>query len=518
MPEVNRREFLGSTAAAAGMAWLPDNASGESSGPAQNKSTRWRTMYFNDARHFYLYSFEPPLTMEEAWRPVDDVVGTAVDTLIYGVSSGGLFSDTKVAYRWGSEQKEHSAIGWRAWNNMQSLIDRGLDPLQVLIDRAHDQGIEFITSMRIGDSTKNPEHRIGGKGVGDAGGRNSEIYLNFAIQEVRDTRYAWLEELAGYNCNGIELDFAFTPDYFKLKEVGKYTPVMTDYVRSISKMIRDKGRTVVGARVFPSEELNLACGLDVRTWLKEGLIDYAAPLVYVNWQLDPHLNIDWMTKVARESNAAVYPVLQPYYVDYGDHASPAMLRSAVANYAARGAGGVIAWFLQWPFGETERFILTEIGDPSLLASADKHYIIPHRNDSTAPLGYDQALPMSIDKVGARNAGEIPFYIADDLKGDGSARVRLQMKVKGMVTADTLDIRLNGDSIPNDRIRKTTHRYEHMWLDCELKDVLPAQGRNVLSFAIESRPKGLIGGARVELVEILIEHERPHRLANRPAAL
>ena len=28
---------------------------------------RRRTMYLDDARHYYLYVFEPPMTMEEAW-------------------------------------------------------------------------------------------------------------------------------------------------------------------------------------------------------------------------------------------------------------------------------------------------------------------------------------------------------------------------------------------------------------------------------------------------------------------
>ena len=44
-----------------------------------------RTIYFNDARHYYLFVFEPPMTMEDAWRPVDEVAGTSVDTFCYGV-------------------------------------------------------------------------------------------------------------------------------------------------------------------------------------------------------------------------------------------------------------------------------------------------------------------------------------------------------------------------------------------------------------------------------------------------
>ena len=35
-----------------------------------------RTIYHNDARHNYLWLFEPPISMDQAWTPVDEVAGT----------------------------------------------------------------------------------------------------------------------------------------------------------------------------------------------------------------------------------------------------------------------------------------------------------------------------------------------------------------------------------------------------------------------------------------------------------
>ena len=43
-----------------------------------------RTFYYNDARHYYLFIFEPPMQMEDAWLAVDEVAGTAVDSFVYG--------------------------------------------------------------------------------------------------------------------------------------------------------------------------------------------------------------------------------------------------------------------------------------------------------------------------------------------------------------------------------------------------------------------------------------------------
>ena len=162
-----------------------------------------RTIYFNDARHYYLFVFEPPMTMEDAWRPVDEAAGTAVDTFSYGVERGdGLFYPSRVGMRFGADiQPFDQAAYWRVWNNMQSLIDRGLDPLTVLIDRAHEKGMDFLASVRLG--------RYGGIDPAldtKTGGRG---YVN---KEVRDHVFAVLEELAtDYATDGLELDFAAPP-------------------------------------------------------------------------------------------------------------------------------------------------------------------------------------------------------------------------------------------------------------------------------------------------------------------
>ena len=111
---------------------------------------RRRTIYFNDARHYYLFVHEPPMSLEDAWAPVDEAAGTSVDTFAYGVNrSDGFFYPSRVGARFGQGEETHSSCAyWRVWHNMQSLMDRGLDPLTVLIDRAHDKGMDFIASLR----------------------------------------------------------------------------------------------------------------------------------------------------------------------------------------------------------------------------------------------------------------------------------------------------------------------------------------------------------------------------------
>ena len=63
-----------------------------------------RTIYFNDARHYYLFAFEPPMALEDAWVPIDEVAGTGVDTFAYGVERGdGLFYPSRVGMMFGSD-------------------------------------------------------------------------------------------------------------------------------------------------------------------------------------------------------------------------------------------------------------------------------------------------------------------------------------------------------------------------------------------------------------------------------
>ena len=67
---------------------------------------RKRIIYHNDARHYYLFVFEPPISLEDAWTPVDEVAGTAVDTFPYGIQRGdGLFYPSDVALQFGSDMK-----------------------------------------------------------------------------------------------------------------------------------------------------------------------------------------------------------------------------------------------------------------------------------------------------------------------------------------------------------------------------------------------------------------------------
>ncbi len=516
---VTRRKFMQALtiAGGAGVSGSPAKTLGEPR-PKRTVGQKRRTIYYNDARHYYLFVFEPPMTMEDAWRPIDEVSGTSVDTFVYGVERGdGLFYPSRVGQRFGADMRPFDVTAyWRTWENMQSLMDRGLDPLRVLIDRAHRKGLDFFASVRMGSyggleaKFKVPE---GGRGL--------------AHEFIRDHQFAVLEELATrYPVEGVELDFAAAPGgvplFLRPEDVPAMTPVLTEWVAKISKMVRKRagGPGQVGVRVYPTEEMCLKQGLDVRSWIQEGLVDYLAPMLYIDFTLDIDMPIDWVIEAAHSKDIAVYGTLQPYVRDEATgspaapkriYPTPENIRGAAANYWRRGVDGLYTWFFKWPLGDMERRILTELGDPELIQEADKHYVLRRRSKGAVEMGYQASLPLAIPGPDPGKRYSIPFSISDDIEGSAERirQVVLKLHIDNLVTADRFTLLLNGQSLAEETCLRdyADHivPYRGQWLEFHLRKVRPRKGQNLLEISLDQRPAEIGVGISVESVEIHVEY-------------
>ena len=468
---------------------------------------RQRTIYFNDARHYYLFAFEPPMVLEDAWLPIDEVAGTGVDTFAYGVERGdGLFYPSRVGMTFGSDiQPFEQAAYWRTWHNMQSLIERGLDPLTVLIDRAHDKNMDFWASLR-----------MAGYGDMDPGQSLVEGGGGLAHAEVRAHILKVVEELATeYKTDGIELDFALpggAPRILREEDVETMTPILTDYVEDIADRVRTQTESLIGVRILPTEDMNLAQGLDVRTWLERGLVDFVVPMRYGYMILDGDMPIDWLVDVAHESGASVYGVLQPYVRDEpsgGEQriwADTAQVRAAAATLLDRGCDGLYTWFMRWPLEDRERSALSELGDRDLLREKDKHYMLARAVEDENQ--YPVALPVEI-AADDRQRHEIPFYLADDTQGGRVSQVLLRIKIVDLVADDRLEIALNGRSLQEEICRREygykIAPYQSMWLSFDLQQVRPQQGDNRLEIALVGRPDDLVSPLKIAEGEVVVKY-------------
>jgi hypothetical protein len=470
---------------------------------------RKRTIYFNDARHYYLFVYEPPMHLEDAWAPVDEVAGTAVDTFIYGVSRGdGLFYPSRVGRRFGEDKRPFAdACSWRVWHNMQTLLDRGLDPLQVLVGRAHEKGLDFFASVRMGGwEGLDPRYSLA------KGGRG------FAHPEVRAHQLAVLEELlTHYEVEGVELDFAAAPGgsafWLRPEDVGEHTDTMTEFVRQVAHLAQEKGKQV-GARVYPTPELNFKAGLAVDNWLLEGLVDYVAPLLYVSMVLDADLPIGWLTEHAHQREISVYPVLQPYRHDDSRrfhpraNATPAMLRAAAANCWRQGADGLYTWFLGWPLEDAERRTLSELGDEELIRGKDKHYFLRRGCSEAGEHDYPGQLPLELSATDLGHYYPLRFRIADDPTNDRVQRFRLRLGMGNLVCDHVLGLRLNGHPLTGACRRSPLRQvdpYAGLWLELDLLRNTVRQGENLLEIALLRRPEDLRGAVVVEDLEFLVEY-------------
>ena len=105
-----------------------------------------KLIYYNDSRHYLMYRYDPPLSRHVLQQPVDEILGTGVDTLFFGLASGSTFlHDSRVGKRWGEGVSDHNSgiMWWRAAKNLERALADGLDPLQVVIDRAHEKDIQM---------------------------------------------------------------------------------------------------------------------------------------------------------------------------------------------------------------------------------------------------------------------------------------------------------------------------------------------------------------------------------------
>ena len=484
---------------------------------------RRRTIYHNDARHSYLWFYEPPMRLEDAWAPVDEVAGTAVDTFSYCVERGdGAFYPTKAGKMFSVEDgKPHSTSNfqWRAAACMLSLMERGIDPLQLLIDRARHHGMDFFADLRL--------QRLGGM-YPDLELENDGP--GWADERVRELKLQIIRELAvDYPIDGLELDFTaafggrasfFFPDGGTPENVN----TMTEWIRRAAETARSRPGSpcAIGARIFPTEQANLDQGLDVRAWLREGLLDFVVPVAYIYTVLDPDMPFEWVIEPAHDAGASVYGFLQHHLQDEiigaNTRISPNIehFRAAAANYWEHGVDGLYTWMMDWPLGDAERNVLAMLGSPELLRERDKHYVVARKYEGAARVGYEHRIPLELRPPLPTAAHPIPFTIADDVQEDDSriASVVLRLYLSNVVSADRFSVTLNGRSLADETCKRVWKKardgYPHSnprnhWLEFDLARVLPRKGKNLLEISLESRPDGLTGSVTVEEVEVEVRY-------------
>ena len=199
-----------------------------------------------------------------------------------------------------------------------SFVEQGIDPFQAAIDHTHEIGLEFHASYRLAGWTY-PPPLLDYLWVGGFFNNHPEWHcvdregmdvprMSYAYREVQDMALAVLREAASYAIEGVCLLYNRRPPYvyyeqplidgFKAahgedpRQVPEDDPtwlsyragVMTEFMRRLrgemDAVSREQGRgrhVEVSVCVLGKEEDNLHFGLDIPTWVREGLIDTLIP-------------------------------------------------------------------------------------------------------------------------------------------------------------------------------------------------------------------------------------------------
>ncbi|MBD3292481.1 MAG: family 10 glycosylhydrolase, partial [Armatimonadia bacterium] len=291
---------------------------------------RQRRMIFNNDGDDHLLGGE---VSREAFlaRRTTPLLGSHVDTISYCTSRpfGAFLHRTQI----GDVITQSKPFRGDRTNVVEYFLERGTDPLEVMTEFAHENGLEILWSMRMNDThdaaypaeaqhpywssfkQQHPELLFGTRADRPAFGSWSAV--DFASPIVRDFLFeAFREVCAGYDVDGVEMDFFRHLVFFRtVADGGQATDeeleMMTGLVRRIREMTEtvgmQRGRPVLlTMRVPDSVEFCRGMGLDIEGWMDEGLIDI---VVFAgDFRLNPW---EYSVQLATAHGLPVYADLDP---------------------------------------------------------------------------------------------------------------------------------------------------------------------------------------------------------------
>ena len=385
-----------------------------------------------------------------------------------------VLHDTQVGELWGHNMKKWPhLIFHRAHRNAVALIRQGHDPLRIICDRAHERGLLVYPTLLVqqgggerGQDTRcsdfwfdNPHLTIGAAGDLPSGHRGATC-MDFKHREVRDERFALIQEtLAKYDIDGFELQLNYSLDYFHPSEIKAGRQIMTDWVRQVYRAVKKSGRQrELAIRVPASVPGCLQLGLDVREWIKQGIVDVLIGQTYSGPELqDQMADFRPLVRAAKGSKCRIHAAIQSHVdSDRLCEANIQMVRAAACNYWAQGIDGLYLahWFGNWPYQAAFYEKLRELPYPELMAPKDKQYCVmtptgryTDLTDMVEP-GVEVQLPAPLE---VNKPVPISFTITDDLpRWDRVGRVHevlLRIRVTETTERDRLRFRLNGKELP-----------------------------------------------------------------------
>lgn len=410
------------------------------------RDRRRRIIFNNDGCDVFAVPVDREPTAENllAMR-THNLADTHVDVISYTTVSSGFSLFTHNTAVGEILTRKHPTLG----NNIApALIEQGRDCLEIMVAFGHEHDMEVFWSMRMNDThdgahtpenpyflfprlkQEHPEYLMGTPDHRPQHGAWSAV--DYAHPQIRDLAYCFVEEVCQkYDVDGVELDFFRHPVFLRSVASGKPASreergAMTDLIRRISEMCGREGRRrdrpiLLAVRTPDSLDYCRDIGLDLATWLSEGLVDIHVPSGY--FRLNP-----WQYSVenAHTHNVRVWAGLSESRVGGGHHrhpgrASGACYRARALNAWQAGVDAVYLFNLFDPTGSQWR----ELGNPDLLQTKTRTYFASYRGRRNAAGG---------------NLPYDPYFNLPDLNPDNPAPLPCDVPYRTTITLSGQDLR------------------------------------------------------------------------------
>lgn len=390
---------------------------------------------------------------------VGPLKGYAIDAYCHCVNhAGGVYHDSDLREKI-AQHVDRLASGsvLQMTQAIDQLIGEGNDCLAVYAEGAHALGMDYFLRLRMNDlhdrlgylskitkpqpllqkyimepyyypnrfKLDHPEYLLGDPDK-DTTLTTHESWesgaLNYALGAVREYNVGLAKELVNkYDLDGLELCFVRHPFLFASSESYAQRHVMTEVIRHIHKIVKEaaaqKGRPIhLSARVLDSVEQNLMIGIDVQTWLAEGLLDLIT--ISGGYCL---FGTPWhqIASLAKHHGVPALATLSYSKLHVGREG----IRAAVERMYAQGIQGVELWnffyemeFYHEPDSSHLGYEFTrDLAEPEKLKTLPRTYYLPESVGSLAPI-------VAASQLHGAWPGQVPLTIGHATDGIGNVAV------------------------------------------------------------------------------------------------
>ena len=462
------------------------------------------TVLFADDANMTLYMPEYPATRAQVASYVGRFAGRidllAWDCLVNGVC--WYWSEVGPNVFEGRDDFRDSP-GKLLAENIKALAECGANLPLAVAEECHKHGIAMLASVRMGlsmydakdcgiyyNARMTPQfHNMTAKNLDSSPEapanrvNNSARNLDYSFPEVQDLILRPCEELASeFPIDGFHLNFIRGGAPFESHEAAGKGPVMTEFLARLVEMLRKHsrkrgtGKPLLAARVPNDIRYCAEIGLDVATWVNEGLVDIIIPDQVHTMIFDAR--VDEFTEVCKGGDVLVLPSFHPC----GEQLEPAaQFRAGLDNWYRQGANGfsTFNFFFFHPHDGYSLDWFGEFREPESVAANRRIFPVMAHTEKRFDLYNigEAAVSFRKHEVGDRKTVRFPRILAIEkplYPTDATLSAVLHFRVGDWSWEDELEVDVDGVKLPEVRACYSVHPHFSL-LASESRDMQKAPG-------------------------------------------